>query len=62
LNDEALREIAKTAKKLKTGARSLKTIMETVLLDAMFEIEDMTITKEYVAEKVQTQFFDRPED
>ena len=60
--DEALREIAKTAKKLKTGARSLKTIMETVLLDAMFEIEDMTITKEYVAEKVQTQFFDRPED
>jgi len=60
--DDSLREIAKTAKKLKTGARSLKTIMETVLLDHMFEVNDALITKEYVAEKVQAQFFDSTED
>lgn len=60
--DEALREIARTAKKLKTGARSLKTIMETVLLDSMFDVEDKTITKEYVESQVQAQFFNSTAD
>lgn len=60
--DEALREIARTAKKLKTGARSLKTIMETVLLDCMFDVEDKTITKAYVEEKIQAQFFNSTKD
>lgn len=53
--EDALKEIAKTAKQLKTGARSLKTIMETVLLDKMFELEDASIKKEYIVEKVQSQ-------
>lgn len=61
-DDDSLWEIARTAKKLKTGARSLKTIMETVLLDAMFDVEDAMITKQYVEQKVQTQFFDSPKD
>lgn len=60
--EDSLREIAKTAKKLKTGARSLKTILETVLLEPMFEVEDKNITKEYVESKVSTQFFDSPEN
>ena len=59
--EDALREIAKVAKKLKTGARSLKTIMETVLLDCMFEVEDKVITKDYVTESVQAQFFSGPQ-
>lgn len=51
---EALREVAKIAKGLKTGARSLKTIMENVLLDPMFELSDAHITKENVQEKFQS--------
>lgn len=42
--DEALQEIARTAKEQKTGARGLKTIMENVLLDHMFTLEDANIT------------------
>lgn len=53
--EDALREIAKHAKSLKTGARSLKTIMETVLLDLMFTIESATVTKDYVTQKIHTQ-------
>jgi ATP-dependent Clp protease ATP-binding subunit ClpX len=52
---DALTEIAKTAKTLKTGARSLKTIMETVLLDKMFDLEDAKITKDYVSQKIQAR-------
>lgn len=50
-DSDALVEIANTAKKLKTGARSLKTIMETVLLDKMFDLSDAVITKDFVVEK-----------
>jgi ATP-dependent Clp protease ATP-binding subunit ClpX len=46
--EEALYEIAKTAKGLGTGARSLKTIMENVLLESMFELDNARITKEHV--------------
>lgn len=46
--DPAIWEMAKLAKEMKTGARSLKTIMETVLLESMFELEDCNVTKEYV--------------
>lgn len=33
----ALREIAKAALKMETGARGLRTVMERLLTDAMFE-------------------------
>jgi len=52
--EAALREIAKLAKEQKTGARSLKTIVENVLLDKMFELDNAKVTIEDV-EKVRTQ-------
>jgi ATP-dependent Clp protease ATP-binding subunit ClpX len=59
---DALLEIARVAKGLKTGARSLKTIMETVLLDSMFSLENANITEDYVKQKVQTQFHNDSKD
>ena len=47
---DALLEMAKTAKSFGTGARSLKTIMENVLLEAMFELQDTKVSKDYVKE------------
>lgn len=39
--DKALNEIVKLAIKRKTGARSLRSIVENILLDIMFELPDM---------------------
>ena len=39
--DDALRAIARKAKDRKTGARGLRSIMETVLLDSMYKIPSM---------------------
>ena len=52
--DEAMRTIAKKAIDRKTGARGLRSIMEGVLLDTMFElpslegVEEVVISKEVV--------------
>ncbi len=40
--DDSLRAIAKRAIKRKTGARGLRSIMEDILLDSMFELPGMT--------------------
>ncbi|MEM7047317.1 MAG: ATP-dependent Clp protease ATP-binding subunit ClpX [Pseudomonadota bacterium] len=40
-SDRALRAIAKKAIKRKTGARGLRSILETILLDVMFELPDV---------------------
>lgn len=53
-DNESLEEIANIAIKLKTGARSLRSIMEKILTDIMFDVneeenkKDVIITKEYV--------------
>ena len=39
--DDALRAIARKAKNRKTGARGLRSIMETVLLDSMYRIPSL---------------------
>ncbi len=39
--DDALRAIARKAKDRKTGARGLRSIMETVLLDSMYKIPSL---------------------
>ncbi len=39
--DDALRAIAKKARERKTGARGLRSIMETVLLDSMYKIPSL---------------------
>lgn len=43
---EALKEIAKTALKLKLGARGLRSILEIILTDIMYEAPDMLDTKD----------------
>ena len=56
--DEALHEIAKKALANKTGARGLRTILEDVLMDIMYDIpnlediSDCLITKDTIATKV----------
>lgn len=60
-DDDALREIAKTALNLKIGARGLRSIIENVITDLMYEapsynkeiVTKVTITKEYVKDKLK---------
>ena len=39
--DEALRAVARKAMQRKTGARGLRTILETVLLDTMYDLPSL---------------------
>ena len=64
--DEALHEIAKIAHKLGTGARGLRTIVETIMTDIMYEYPAkaakkrsavaLVITDEMVREKTEFKF------
>lgn len=47
-SDDALRAIAKQAIERKTGARGLRSIIENLLLDSMFEVPDMEDLDEVV--------------
>ena len=49
--DEALKEIAKQAIKRKTGARGLRSIMEEILMDTMFDLPDDNLEKVIIDEK-----------
>jgi ATP-dependent Clp protease ATP-binding subunit ClpX len=50
--EDAVLAVAKKAKELKTGARGLRSILEDVMLDIMFEIpDDKTIEKVIVGER-----------
>lgn len=63
--EEALREIARCAIKTKNGARSLRNILEKVMLDLMFEYggnaepRQLVVTKEMVAAKIGQQTDDK---
>ena len=46
--DEALRAIARRAIERKTGARGLRSIMEDILLDTMFDLPSMDDVEEVV--------------
>lgn len=52
--DDSITAVAELAQKQKTGARGLKTILENVLLDRMFELEGGVIERNDV-EKIQSQ-------
>ena len=53
VRDDALRAIARKAMERKTGARGLRTIMENVLLDSMYELPSTeNVTKVVVDEAV----------
>ena len=49
--DEAVKEIAEKAYKQETGARGLRTILEDLLLDVMFEIPSKDHIKEVIVSK-----------
>ena len=59
VEEEAVREIAQTAIRLKTGARGLRTIIESVMTDVMYQIpseeniSEVIITKDCITEKAQ---------
>ena len=52
-NEDSLQAIANLALQQKTGARGLKTILENVLLDSMFELKGITVTSDDV-KKIQS--------
>jgi len=60
--DGALKEVAKKAVERKTGARGLRSIMEAILLDTMFDlpgldgVEEVVINREVVAEGAKPLF------
>ncbi|MBW7849671.1 MAG: ATP-dependent Clp protease ATP-binding subunit ClpX [Rhodospirillales bacterium] len=68
--DDALRGIAKKAIARKTGARGLRSIMESILLDTMFElpgldgVEEVVINKEVAEQRAKPLYIysDRRED
>ena len=51
VEDDAVREIAQTAIRLKTGARGLRTIIENVMTDVMYKIPSETDVEEVVVTK-----------
>lgn len=54
--EEALREVAKKAMARKTGARGLRTILENVLLDTMYDLPSLeNVSKVVIDEKVIRQ-------
>ena len=59
VEDEAVREIAQTAIRLKTGARGLRTIIEGVMTEVMYKIpsedniEEVVITKECLTDNAE---------
>ena len=58
VEDEAVREIAQTAIRLKTGARGLRTIIENVMTEVMYKIpseenvEEVIVTKECLTDGI----------
>jgi ATP-dependent Clp protease ATP-binding subunit ClpX len=56
----ALRGIAREAMKKKTGARGLRSIMERVMLDVMYEIPALTNVKECVLSEEVIVNHERP--
>jgi ATP-dependent Clp protease ATP-binding subunit ClpX len=49
--DDALQAVAKKAMERKTGARGLRTILENVLLDTMYDLPSATSAKKVVVDE-----------
>ncbi|MDE5968573.1 MAG: ATP-dependent Clp protease ATP-binding subunit ClpX, partial [Muribaculaceae bacterium] len=59
-DDDALDFIVDKAIEFKLGARGLRSIVETIMVDAMFEVpstkkKQFTVTKEYAERKLSEQ-------
>lgn len=62
--DDALDRIVDKAIEYKLGARGLRSIVETVMVDAMFEVpssgtKGFTVTAEYIDDKLRQAHFDK---
>ncbi len=51
ITDDAVRAVAKRAVELKTGARGLRTILENVMIDTMFDVPSMENAEKIVIDK-----------
>ena len=51
ITDEAVRAVAKGAIELKTGARGLRTILEGLMLDTMYDLPSLTDVEKVVIDK-----------
>ena len=60
LTDNACRAIAKKAIERKTGARGLRSIMENLLLDIMYELPTMKDLKEVVIDENTVEKKEKP--
>ncbi|WP_395375088.1 ATP-dependent Clp protease ATP-binding subunit ClpX [Marinicella sp. W31] len=60
VRDDALKAIAKLALKRKTGARGLRTIMESALLDIMYELPDMENVDKVVIDRAVIEDGNKP--
>jgi ATP-dependent Clp protease ATP-binding subunit ClpX len=58
--DEALKSISKKAIERKTGARGLRSIMEGILLDTMFELPSLRSVQEVVISKEVVDYDAKP--
>ena len=58
--EEALKSISKRAIERKTGARGLRSIMEAILLDTMFELPGLRSVEEVVISKEVVDFDAKP--
>ena len=61
--DDALDMIVDKAIEYKLGARGLRSIVETIMIDSMFEIpssdlNEFTVTRDYVLEKLEKANFE----
>jgi len=59
-NDDALKAIAQKAIKRKTGARGLRSILEGILLDTMFDLPSMEGVEEIVVNKEAAELRAKP--
>src|SRR5208337_5282674 len=58
--DEALRAVARKAMLRKTGARGLRTILETVLLDTMYDLPSLRNVAKVVVDEAVIEGATRP--
>lgn len=60
LREEALHAIAKKAMKRKTGARGLRTILETILLDTMYDLPSLEGVSKVVVDEAVVEGCNQP--
>ena len=60
VEDDAVREIANTAIRLKTGARGLRTIIEGLMTDVMYDIPGKNNVEEVIITKGCVMNGDKP--